>query len=86
MPEESRPQVRTGRGPESTMRSTRNADAVRPDLLDCAGRLTEDRALLVTARFHDHSRLLRRLTRRLRDLTPTAARSWIRSLPGPPSG
>ncbi len=26
------------------------------------------------------------LTRRLRDLAPTAARSWIRSLPGPSSG
>lgn len=46
-------------GLNDTMRSTWNADAVRADLLDCAGRLTEDGALLLTARFHDHSRILR---------------------------
>jgi lysophospholipase L1-like esterase len=44
-------------GLNDTMRSTWNADAVRTDLLDCAGRLTEDGALLLTARFHDHSRI-----------------------------
>ena len=46
-------------GLNDTMRSTWNADAVRTDLLDCAGRLTEDGALLLTARFHDHSRIFR---------------------------
>jgi len=46
-------------GLNDTMQSTWNADAVRADLLHCADRLTEDGALFLTARFHDHTRLLR---------------------------
>ncbi|MDQ4054374.1 MAG: SGNH/GDSL hydrolase family protein [Actinomycetota bacterium] len=46
-------------GLNDTMRSTWNADALRAGLLDCADRLTEDGALLLTTRFHDHSRILR---------------------------
>lgn len=45
-------------GLNDTMRATWNSDAVRADLLECAGRLTEAGALLLTARFHDHTRIL----------------------------
>ena len=46
-------------GLNDTMRSTWNAETIRADLLDCADRLTGDGAVLLTARFHDHSRILR---------------------------
>jgi lysophospholipase L1-like esterase len=46
-------------GLNDTMRSTWDADALRADLLDCADRLAQGGALLLTARFHDHSRILR---------------------------
>lgn len=45
-------------GLNDTMRSTWNSDAVRADLLHCAGSLTEAGALLLTVRFHDHTRVL----------------------------
>jgi len=46
-------------GLNDTMRSTWDPDEVRDDLLHCAGRLSDAGAVLLTARFHDHSRVFR---------------------------
>lgn len=46
-------------GLNDTMRSTWNADGVRAELLDAAAQLAEVGVLLLTVRFHDHSRVLR---------------------------
>ena len=45
-------------GLNDTMRSTWNADCVRADLLHVAERLAAQDVLLLTVRFHDHSRVL----------------------------
>jgi lysophospholipase L1-like esterase len=45
-------------GLNDTMRSTWNPDHVRADLLHAAERLAAQGALLLTVRFHDHSRVL----------------------------
>jgi lysophospholipase L1-like esterase len=45
-------------GLNDTMRSTWNADHVRVDLLHAAERLAAQGVLLLTVRFHDHSRVL----------------------------
>ena len=44
-------------GLNDTVRSTWDPDALREDLLHCAQRLSEQGALLLTARFHDHTRV-----------------------------
>jgi lysophospholipase L1-like esterase len=46
-------------GFNDAMRSTWNADRVRADLLHTAERLAAHGVLLLTVRFHDHSRVLR---------------------------
>jgi lysophospholipase L1-like esterase len=46
-------------GLNDTMRSTWNAERVRADLLHTAERLAAEGVLLLTVRFHDHSRVLR---------------------------
>jgi lysophospholipase L1-like esterase len=46
-------------GLNDTMRSTWNADQVRDDLLHVAERLAAQDVVLLTMRFHDHSRVLR---------------------------
>ncbi|MFC7500441.1 SGNH/GDSL hydrolase family protein [Nocardioides sp. GCM10030258] len=62
-------------GLNDTMRSDWDPAAVREDLLHAAGRLVEQGALLLTVRFHDHSRvfglpgfLARPMRRRIEDL------------------
>src|SRR5207247_1404562 len=45
-------------GINDTMRSTWDSAEVRDDLLYAAGRLVDEGALLLTVRFHDHSRVL----------------------------
>jgi lysophospholipase L1-like esterase len=62
-------------GLNDTMRSAWDPAAVRADLLNSAGRLAEQGALLLTVRFHDHSRvfglpgfLARPMRRRIDDL------------------
>jgi len=44
-------------GLNDTVRSTWDTAALRADLLHCAQRLSEQGALLLTARFHDHTRV-----------------------------
>jgi lysophospholipase L1-like esterase len=44
-------------GLNDTMRSTWDADCVRADLLYCAERLVDQGAMLLTVRFHDHTRV-----------------------------
>jgi lysophospholipase L1-like esterase len=44
-------------GLNDTMRSAWNPTVLRADLLDCAQRLSEQGALLLTVRFHDHARV-----------------------------
>ena len=44
-------------GLNDTMRSAWNPTVVRADLLHCAQRLSEQGALLLTVRFHDHARV-----------------------------
>lgn len=46
-------------GINDTMRSSWKVDHVRSDILHCAQRLNDQGALLLTARFHDHSRVFR---------------------------
>jgi len=46
-------------GLNDTFRSSWDPAAVRRDLLDCAERLTDNGAVLLTARFHDHGRVFR---------------------------
>jgi lysophospholipase L1-like esterase len=56
-------------GLNDTVRSTWDRTALRADLLHCAQRLSEQGALLLTVRFHDHARVFRLpgpLGRRLR--------------------
>jgi len=45
-------------GLNDVMRSTWDPDQVRADLLHCAGELARQGAVLVTVRFHDHTRVL----------------------------
>jgi lysophospholipase L1-like esterase len=45
-------------GLDDAMRSTWDPRALRRDLFDCAGALAEQGALLLTVRFHDHTRVL----------------------------
>ena len=44
-------------GLNDTLRSSWDADRLREDLLECAGELAAHGAILLTARFHDHSRV-----------------------------
>jgi lysophospholipase L1-like esterase len=44
-------------GLNDTMRSSWNPEILRHDLLHCAARLAERNVVLLTARFHDHSRV-----------------------------
>jgi lysophospholipase L1-like esterase len=56
-------------GLNDTMRSSWDPEVLREDLLHIAGRLTTQGALLLTVRFHDHTRVLglpRRLARPMR--------------------
>lgn len=46
-------------GLNDTMRSTWNRELLRADLLSAAAQLADQGALLLTARFHDHSQVLR---------------------------
>jgi lysophospholipase L1-like esterase len=46
-------------GLNDTMRSAWEPARLRADLLHCAGQLAEREVLLLTARFHDHSRVFR---------------------------
>lgn len=62
-------------GVNDTLRSTWDPARVREDLMTIAGKLTAEGALLLTVRFHDHSRLLglpafmtSKLSRRLEEL------------------
>jgi lysophospholipase L1-like esterase len=45
-------------GLNDVMRSTWDPDQIREDLLHCAAALAREGALLVTVRFHDHTRVL----------------------------
>jgi lysophospholipase L1-like esterase len=46
-------------GLNDTMRSSWDPDRIREDLLHCAERLTAQGAILMTVRFHDHTRVFR---------------------------